>query len=147
MDINVTLDGEPLLNWKGDGDDIARIDERVARISQREGYTVEQAAHTALRTLKQDRSLIENETKFRGAMMVIMLMLLSQQSTHGDHPGRIRDYVDVYNLDFDITITTDDKIGIATKASPPSPGRHEGRAPSPKLARARGRRRRLAPAP
>jgi len=66
--------------------------------------------------------------------MVIMLMLLSQQSTHEDHPGRIRDYVDAYNLDFDITITTDDKIGIATKASPAI----AGRPPSPKRARARG---------
>jgi hypothetical protein len=134
MRINVTLEGRLLFEWEGNADDVARIDERVARISQREGYTVEQAAHTALRVLKRDRSLLENETKFRGAMMVIMLMLLSQQSTHEDHPGRIRDYVDAYNLDFDITITTDDKIGIATKASPAI----AGRPPSPKRARARG---------
>jgi len=117
MRINVTLEGRLLFEWEGNANDIARIDERVARISQREDYTVEQAAHTALRTLKQDRSLLENETKFRGAMMVIMSMLLSQQSTHEDHPGRIRDYVDAYNFDFDITITTDHKIRIATKAS------------------------------
>ena len=52
MRINVTLEGRLLFEWEGNADDIARIDERVARISQREDYTVEQAAHTALRTLK-----------------------------------------------------------------------------------------------
>lgn len=60
MRINVTLEGRLLFEWEGNADDIARIDERVARISQREDYTVEQAAHTALRTLKQDRSLLES---------------------------------------------------------------------------------------
>jgi hypothetical protein len=119
MRINVTLEGRLLFEWEGNADDIARIDERVARISQREGYTVEQAAHTALRVLKRDRSLLENETKFRGAMMVIIVMLLSQQSTHEDHPGRIRDYVDAWDFDFDITIT-DDKIHVTTTEASPA---------------------------
>jgi hypothetical protein len=109
------MDGEKLFAWEGGANEVAKLDADLTRLSKAEGYEPADVAKAALVEIKRNGGLRASSTAAGGEMGFVLLMLMNMQSTNEDHPGLIRDYIDVWDFDFDIEIE-DGRLRVHTNA-------------------------------
>ena len=107
MQVNVSMDGEKLFNWEGGAAEVAKLDAELTQITKAEGYNPIDVAKAALVQIKRNGGLRDSSALRGGEMRFVLLMLMNMESTNDERPGLIRDYIDVWNFDFDIEVQND----------------------------------------
>jgi hypothetical protein len=115
MQVNVSMDGEKLFDWEGGTAEIAKLDADLTQQCAEIGMTPQQIAQAAILDVKRNGGFRPAEAG-RGEMMYITWLLMNMQSTNEERPGLIRDYIDVWNFDFNIECQ-DKRFHIDVKAT------------------------------
>lgn len=106
MPINVFINGKKLFDWTGNSDDVARMDQEVARIAGLGNHPPEKVVASAVRHTVTKGGFFSNNPS--AEMLFVMWWLLWMPTSHPHHPGRYRDYIELWDFNFDISTTQDD---------------------------------------
>jgi hypothetical protein len=98
--INVAFDGKKLFEWEGNADAVAQIDEAVFKMADIANVTVADASQAVMGELSRAGGF--TSTNIQAEMMVVLWTLISLPTNYPDHPGFIRDYIEVWDFDFEI---------------------------------------------
>jgi hypothetical protein len=113
--INVSINGNKLFKWEGSAEDAGKLDEAVKELARNNGMTPEQLGDSAAVYVLKSGDFV---TQSRGEMPILVWMLLSKPTGNPDHPGIFRDYIEVWDFDFDICEGSDAKrirVGVAAR--------------------------------
>jgi hypothetical protein len=105
MLINVAFDGEKLFEWEGDAEAVASIDQEVIRIAKLGNVEPTVLAQSALVHIKRKGGFITSNPQ--DEMMMVIWLLISMPTGDPDRPGLYRDYLEMWNFDFDIKVDPD----------------------------------------
>jgi hypothetical protein len=99
--INVAFNGEKLFEWEGDADAVARMDEAVLRIADLADASPSDLSQTTIGGISRNGGFSTSNPE--AEMMIVLWTLISMPTNYPDHPGFIRDYIEVWDFDFDVT--------------------------------------------
>src|SRR4051794_32339555 len=99
--LSVAINGNKLFDWEEEEGAVARIDEEMGRLAARGNITKQALAQSVLLHIVNTGRPIERADP-QIQMMMLTWLVLEMPTTHPDHPGRVRDYVGVWNFDCDI---------------------------------------------
>jgi hypothetical protein len=112
--ISVSIEGEKLFKWEGSAEDAGKLDAAVRELARKNGITPEQLGDSAVVYVLRRGDFV---TRSWGEMPIMTWMLLSKPTGHPDHPGIYRDYVGMWDFDFDVSRGSDPKrIRVAVAA-------------------------------
>jgi hypothetical protein len=98
--IKVELDGNPIFDWDGDADAVAKILKDVPERARAVGQTPEVFAQSCVAYLQN----LGKATKVgqQMQMAVVIWLILTRDTGNPEHPGKVGDYVP--NTDFVVDI-------------------------------------------
>ena len=99
MTISVTINGIGLFEWTRTAAEVGNIDGWVRALARDKGVTPELVAQRALVDVLTDGRL----RAFTRRDAILLWMLLTQPTHNPDRPGLYRDYIEVWDFDFDIS--------------------------------------------
>ena len=99
MTVSVTINGIGLFEWTGTAAEVGNIDGWVRALARDKGVTPELVAQRALVDVLTDGRL----RAFTRRDAILLWMLLTQPTHNPDRPGLYRDYIEVWDFDFDIS--------------------------------------------
>jgi hypothetical protein len=111
--IKVSVGGEPLLEWEGRGEEIDNIARQLATIA---------APHDAIAFAKATTAHVAKAGYFITQrhdveMAAIIYFIAMQPTTHPDHPGAFRDYLSMWDFEFDLEHIEGDRFNVEVVAS------------------------------
>jgi hypothetical protein len=92
-EIKIAVDGKPLFNWQGDEAAVANILEAFPRGAKGVGQSAEAFAQTCMYHLLDGRLASSDKVGQEMQMMGVTWLILTRDTGHPDHPGKIGDYV------------------------------------------------------
>ena len=99
MTVSVTINGIGLFGWTGTAAEVGNIDGWVRALARDKGVTPELVAQRALVDVLTDGRL----RAFTRRDAILLWMLLTQPTHNPDRPGFYRDYIEVWDFDFDVS--------------------------------------------
>jgi hypothetical protein len=99
MTVSVTINGIGLFEWTGTAAEVGNIDGWVRALARDKGVTPELVAQRALVDVLTDGRL----RAFTRRDAILLWMLLTQPTHNPDRPGFYRDYIEVWDFDFDVS--------------------------------------------
>ena len=99
MTISVTINGIGLFEWTRTAAEVGNIDGWVRALARDKGVTPELVAQRALVDVLTDGRL----RAFTRRDAILLWMLLTQPTHNPDRPGFYRDYIEVWDFDFDVS--------------------------------------------
>jgi len=111
--IKVSVGGEPLLEWEGRGEEIDNIARQLATIA---------APHDAIAFAKATTAHVAKAGYFITQrhdveMAAIIYFIAMQPTTHPDHPRAFRDYLSMWDFEFDLGHIEGDRFNVEVVAS------------------------------
>ena len=102
--VNIAINGRRLFEWEGGPDEIDRTMDAVARLAAKAAVSEMSLTQSAVLHIAQreGRFLPGDGVAQETQMMMLLWFVLSQPTQHPDHPGLYRDYVPVWDFDFNI---------------------------------------------
>lgn len=102
MLINVAFGGSKLFEWEGDAEAVAKIDQEVHRIAKHVAIEPAVLAQSAVLHIGREGGFVTPNRE--SEMMLVIWMLISQPTGYSDRPGICRDYLEMWDFDFDVTV-------------------------------------------
>jgi hypothetical protein len=99
--INVAFNGKKLFEWEGDADAVERIEDAVLKMAKIADVTPADASQAAMGEIARTGGFATSNPQ--AEMMVVLWTLISLPTKYPDHPGFIRDYIELWDFDFDIS--------------------------------------------
>ena len=99
MTVSVTINGISLFGWTGTAAEVGEIGELVRRLARDWGVPPELVAQSAIAGALKNGRL----RTFTRRDAVLLWMLLTQPTHNPDRPGFYRDYIEVWDFDFDVS--------------------------------------------
>jgi len=111
--IKVSVGGEPLFEWEGGREEIDNIARQLATIA---------APHDAIKFAKAAAAHLAKAGHFITSrddveMVAIIYFIAMQPTTHPDHPGVFRDYLPMWDFEFDLRHIEGDRFNVEVVAS------------------------------
>ena len=115
MTLTVAINGRPLFTWDGGAAELAKIESDVVRkLAASMNVTPQHLAQSFVQTIVGHGGFITSDP---GNEMAVMVYFVAQaESDHPDHPGRIGDYLEVWDFTADI-MRDDDRLRVSFVAS------------------------------
>jgi hypothetical protein len=96
--INVAFDGKPLFEWEGTTEELDRMEDPLRQLAKAGHTTVGWLVTTTVVTIAKHGRFFTQNQQFE--MMATIYFILSQPTGHPDYPGHYRDYLEVWDFDF-----------------------------------------------
>ncbi len=97
--IGVAINGRKLFEWEGNTSELEKIEREIAIIAEQQRTNPNAFAQAVIRDLdKRGDSALPLEQ----GEMVWLMYFVTQAPLPADHPGCCRDYIKLWNFDFDI---------------------------------------------
>ncbi len=97
--INVAINGRKLFEWEGIASELWKIEREIVPLAEQHGTNPDAFVHQVIRDLaKRGDSALPLE---QGEMVWLMYFVTQTPLDH-DHPGHCRDYIELWDFDFDI---------------------------------------------
>jgi hypothetical protein len=115
--INISFDGRKLFDWEGTSAELANVEQEVEQLARLHDQDHQELAEAMAFHMAHQRGFIPREAgglevspqeleEGRAVQMAVVLWwLLEKPTTHPDHPGKFRDYIDVWDFDFNLVST------------------------------------------
>jgi hypothetical protein len=114
--ISISFDGRKLFEWEGTSRDLAGIEQEIERVARANDMPQEALAIMIVGGMANEGGFLVPEHDLRDVtvadkersremqMSVSVWWLLDQPTDHADHPG-FRDYIDVWDFNFNVVPT------------------------------------------
>jgi hypothetical protein len=98
--ISVAINRKHLFDWEGNAAELEKIEPEIAPIAEQQGTNPEAFAQHVIQDIAKrgDFALPLQQ----GEMVWLMYFVTQTRLTHPDHPGYCRDYIELWNFNFDI---------------------------------------------
>jgi hypothetical protein len=100
MTITVSIKGDKVFEWVATAEELEKLDEFVKKVAHENGETPEVMSKVALGYV-EDRGGFSSQSG--GEIPFLMWHLLSIPTNHPHRPGFLRDYIEDWHFDFDIS--------------------------------------------
>src|SRR4051812_33091637 len=112
--LSVAINGNKLFDWEEEEGAVARIEEEMGRLAAHGNVTKQALAQSLLlHVVSTGRPLEGADPQIQ--MIMLAWLVLETPTQHPDHPGRVRDYVGVWNFDCDIRSVPDNPKRFTVK--------------------------------
>lgn len=101
MLINVYVNGQKLFDWACSSGDIARIDRDLASIANSHNLRPEELAESAVRRIVSKGGFFSTVPELE--MVCVIYWLLEKPTNQPGRPGRWRDYIELWDFNFEIS--------------------------------------------